>query len=254
MTMADPGRVIVAGDWHGNLPWAASQLAAMRAAVPDEGPLLVLHAGDFGFWPGSSFARDVTAIARELGIRVLVTPGNHEDYRGQLPAWEGSAAGDAALVALPRGTRWTWHGHRWLSCGGATSPDRAWRAEGVNWWPEEELTPAEVTAAIMAGPADVLITHDAGDAVALPLGPWPRGWGQVEHQHALAHRRRVQRLADGVVPGLWVHGHYHLHASQSVELGWHGRQCAVTSLSCDGTPGNWGILDARSLTWEAFNA
>jgi hypothetical protein len=249
--MTDPKRVIVAGDWHGNFLWATSQLAAMRHAVPDEVTLYIIHCGDYGFWPGSTFASDTNAIARGLNIRILVTPGNHEDYAKMLPAWEGSIISDANLVALPRGTRWEWHGKKWLSVGGATSPDRNARIAGVNWWPEEELTQWEATAIAEAGPADVLVTHDVGDDVPLPLEPWPRCWPESEYRRARRHRQRVQTMAGSIRPRLWMHGHFHLHNQQVLDMGWG--QCQVTSLSNDGKPGNCGILDTRTLEWEGFN-
>lgn len=245
----DPELVIVAGDWHGNWLWAVSQLAEMRHLVPGEDPLYVLHCGDFGFWPGSSFASEAGAIARELGIIIRVTPGNHEDYGEMLPAWEGSFISDASLVALPRGTRWTWHGREWLSAGGATSPDREARVEGRSWWPGEELTDKDVTEIIADGHADVLITHDVGTSVDLHLPPWPRMWPESERVRAQAHREREQRLADGVLPGWQLHGHYHqFHRTYVPSTGTH-----VTGLDADGKPGNWGILNVREMEWGMFS-
>jgi hypothetical protein len=247
--MTDPEFVIAVGDLHGNSLWTFSQLPQIRRLVPDEDPLIVLSLGDFGFWPGASFASDVSAIARELGIRVLVTPGNHEDYGTMLPAWEDSFSSDHSLVALPRGTRWTWHGRTWLSVGGATSPDRESRTEGVSWWPEEELTDEEVTAIVAGGPADVLLTHDVGTAVDLHLPPWPRMWPESERVRAEAHRDRVQRLTDGISPQWQVHGHYHqFHRSYVPATNTH-----VTGLNMDGKAGNWGVLNVRDMEWEEFN-
>jgi hypothetical protein len=254
--LADPERVIIAGDWHGNFLWAASQLAAMRCVIPEEEEevLYVLHCGDFGFWPGSSFAEDVDFLARGLGIRIWVTPGNHDDYRGKngVPAWLATTIEDNnALIALKRGTRWSWHGHEWLSVGGATSPDRSIRIEGANWWPEEEVTYRDVIIATARGPADVLLTHDVGHSVPLRLPAWPRVWGEAELKRAQAHRLRMDAIFSAVKPQLWLHGHYHLFHESLITGG--ERPCRVTGLSLDGGSGNWGVLSAKSLEWEAFN-
>lgn len=250
--MNDPKRVVLAGDWHGRTQWALIQLATMRIIIPEEQEpvLYVLHCGDFGFWPGADFAETVALVARELGIRIWVTPGNHEDYRGKngVRGWERSPGvhGDA-LMALRRGARWQWHGRTWLSAGGATSPDRNVRVEGMNWWPEEELTNREVAQIIRDGPAQVLITHDVGSGVTVPFREeWPRFWPESEHIRARQHRSRVQNLADFTGPELWVHGHYHLFHDQHLEMSW-GR-CHVTGLDMDGGPKNWGrsqCQDAR---------
>jgi Calcineurin-like phosphoesterase len=259
MLSHDPGLVIVCGDTHGNIPWMLSQMAAMRVAVPEdrEPELVVIHVGDFGFWPGSDFPGLVNMVARELRMRIWVTPGNHEDYRSDgehgVRAWTGTVIEDNnALVALHRGTRWTWHGLHWLSAGGATSPDRSIRTEGHTWWPEEELTRDEVRAAIAGGPADVLVTHDVGTAVDLSLPPWPSFWAEDERRRAERHRELVQDLADGVAARWWLHGHYHkFHQSVASLLG--ARDVFVTGLSNDGTPGNWGVLNVRTMTWERFS-
>ena len=47
-----------------------------------------------------------------------------------------------------------------LALGGAVSLDRAGRTEGVDWWPQEEITPRQAASVIEAGPAAVMVTHE----------------------------------------------------------------------------------------------
>lgn len=250
--MDDPEYVVIWGDVHGNWPWASRQLRAMRSLVPDEDPLTVCHVGDFGFWPpAADFAIRMNQLATDLNTRIWVTPGNHEWYPEMLkPEWLSAdpVHDDRHLVALNRGTRWQWHGRTWLSAGGAASADRFLRVTGESWWPEEELANEEVTRIIADGPADVLVTHDAGSAVPLDLGVWPVIWGEEARQRCLAHRELVQRLADEVKPSHWWHGHYHQHKRHDIEMG-HG-SVRVTGLSLDGTPGNWAIVNVKTMKLE----
>jgi hypothetical protein len=254
MFIKDPNRIIVLGDTHGNYLWLSSQLLLMRDAVLDEDPLIVLSVGDFGFWPGSSFTKRIAILAEKLGIQIWVTPGNHEDpaqYGSQLYASSSPTVDARHVIALIRGTRWQWHDKLWLSVGGAVSPDRNHRIEAVSWWPEEELQPREVDLIIAAGPADVLVTHDVSSLVDLKLPPWPRGWGEETERACLVHRELMQRLADGIMPRWWYHGHYHLSGQQAETLP-HGR-VEVTSLNMDGQFRNWGVLDTRSMEIQRWN-
>jgi hypothetical protein len=252
--VSDPKRVIVAGDWHGNLKWSMIQLSAMRQAVPDEDVLFVLHAGDFGLWPGSNFADCIGNFADELNIKVMVTPGNHEDYE-QIKSrryWSADGIRSAhPVTVLDRGTRWQWHGRTWLSAGGAASPDQRFRIPGRSWWPEEELADDEVTAITADGAVDVLLTHDVGTVVPLGLQPWPQVWGEAARSKCDMHRTRMDRLAAGVQPSRWLFGHYHLFTERNVEAPWG--MVKATGLDMDGATKNWGVLNVRTLEFEEFN-
>jgi Calcineurin-like phosphoesterase len=253
--MNDPGRVIIAGDWHGNFGWASSQLPLMREAVPDEKTLVVLHLGDWGLWPGSEFTDKIGELAASLGIKIFVTPGNHEDYT-QIDSqryWSIDGIGsNRPVTVLDRGTRWQWHGRTWLSVGGAASPDQRFRLPGVSWWPGEELTEDEVDSVIADGITDVLLTHDVGAVVPLDLHPWPPVWGEAARSKCDAHRDRVDRLAAGVRPSRWLFGHYHMFSDQTVKAPWG--EVKATGLDYDDNPMNWGVLDARTLEFSGFNS
>jgi hypothetical protein len=252
--VAEPNRVVVAGDWHGNLNWAMSQLRVMRDLVPDEDPLVVIHCGDFGWWPNSSFPDHIADLAANLNVRIWVTPGNHEEYPVMhTPRWlsDDPVNDSRSLIALKRGTRWFWCGRTWLSVGGAVSADQTQRLLGRSWWPEEELTDAEVEKIISAGIASVLVTHDVGTVASLDLGPWPMGWGEVVRRRCVNHRKRMDWLASGVQPRYWLHGHYHQFYQQTVKM-LHG-DVKVTGLSLDGCKMNWGVLNVESMRFEIFS-
>lgn len=119
-------RVVLAGDWHGNMRWAREAIPAAART----GASTILHVGDFGFWPGNEgayFLRAVDHWARQVqrpkgapGIeRILVTLGNHEDYDGLDRARDEAGAGPGVAVrvsevvwALPRPFAFTFGGRR----------------------------------------------------------------------------------------------------------------------------------------------
>ncbi len=245
----DPTLVAVAGDWHGNRPWAVGTIEQIAQA----GIRLILHAGDFGFWPGSQGKRYLDVVEEacaEHDVTIWVVPGNHEDY-SQINSSPYDDAGRRVfrphIFALPRGHRWTWYGRTWLALGGAVSIDRADRIEGRTWWPEEEITDAEADAVIAAGHADVMITHDCPSSVVHAFGPTPVRWS-ADIRRTEVHRDRLQRVVDGVKPGELMHGHLHRPYQRYLTVPWG--TIRVTGLDCDGAwHGNWSPLDVTTMRW-----
>lgn len=251
----------LAGDWHGDTRWAIHALERFAAL----GIRRIHHLGDFGFWPGRSgaaYAGAVSTAVQRLGLRLAVTPGNHEDYpalasldvadRGDEIGAVGYAYADIAV--LPRGHRWS---HRaagvarsFVSLGGAASVDLAERVPGLSWWPEEAISDRDVAHAIAGGHADVMLCHDSPDpatpAVARILAGNPLGWPADALRYAASIRSRVTQAVGAVRPDLLVHGHYHVwdHA----RVAWpEGGECDVVSLDCERTPGNLAVLDLSTL-------
>lgn len=251
MNRKDADVVAVAGDWHGNTRWAVQAVHDMAALLPDAGKI-ILHLGDFGIWPGTAgqdYLQAVDGALLQAGAELWFTPGNHDDY-DQIDSWQGEqVAGTQRIRCLPRGHRWTWHGRTWLSVGGAVSVDKLNRVAGHEWWPQEEITPAQEAAVIAAGPADVLLCHDApADAPLVLVRPVPRDWVPMLPA-ANAHRMVLQRICEGTRPSWVFHGHYHQFAVNLVTAAWGS--CLITALDMDGHPGNWGILDVRTMDFTA---
>lgn len=147
----DEPTVAVSGDWHGNLRWVSQILPAIRRAHP--AVRTVLHVGDFGLWPGDRYLETVDFWAKRSGLRILVTPGNHDDWDAlEDPFSRGELAHVSETTTfMPRGYRFTVGGRTAMSFGGAASHDRAWRlaqrTKRPIWWPAEVAPEAEVEAA-----------------------------------------------------------------------------------------------------------
>jgi predicted phosphodiesterase len=252
--MMTPERIVVAGDWHGNTAWGTSAIKQACEKLGDEPEKLVLHAGDLGVWPGGvgKFYLDMleSALRREKAS-LLVAPGNHDWYpyiNGRDRDEDGLYSLRGSISAFPRGYRWEWHGRTWMAMGGAVSVDKATRTEGKDWWPEEEITNAEAEAAIAAGHADVIITHDCPSEVHHSFGHHPSWWAEEDLAHAANHRLKLQAIVNKVQPSVLIHGHLHIPYSRTVDFGYG--PVKITGLGMDGDQNNWAILNTRTLKWE----
>ncbi|TFD94016.1 metallophosphatase family protein [Cryobacterium lactosi] len=253
LTLPGETLVAVAGDWHGNVGWVQTALPFLRRAVP--GLKTVLHVGDFGFWPerrGQGFAETVSYWAKAAGVRVLVTPGNHE-WWAELDARFAATPGQPVQIGeqvcmLPRGHRFTLAGRSFASFGGAASLDRDDRVPLKEWWASEVATEDEVTAAIAGGPAEVLLTHEAVDGgpelVERILRGNPLGWDDNALAYSALSRDRVTRVYHALHPQVLAHGHLHVKAELSHD---DGRR--IYSLAADGDAGNLAVLSLDNLRW-----
>jgi hypothetical protein len=55
-----PGRILVAGDWHGNEDWALHVINRVPRVLAGETTRMILHLGDFGIWPDRAGAGRAT--------------------------------------------------------------------------------------------------------------------------------------------------------------------------------------------------
>lgn len=250
-----PDQVVIAGDWHGNLRWAAHVVRNLRAWLPDESPRVILHAGDFGVWRlHLSYLDHLNDALGDEDAVVLFVHGNHEDFPF-LYELAGTnqprhpIAIRSNITWLPAGFRWSWHGRTWLALGGAVSVDRALRTEGRDWFADETITDEQANRVIDDGRADVMLCHDTPSSVRLHLPPPSRLWADRDLARADRHREHLQSIVDTVQPSHLIHGHYHLEVDRIVGMR-HG-DVRVVGLDCDGTgPGNYRLLDVRTMTYS----
>jgi hypothetical protein len=244
-----PDRVGVAGDWHGNTPWAIKAVRKMAGYLAP--PRIILQLGDFGIWPGpdgASYLAGLDAALASAEAELWFIDGNHEDFTQLRPE---PFQVTERIRYLPRGHRWTWHDRTWLALGGAVSLDRARRTPGLDWWPEEEITWRQAGAVISAGPADVMITHECPAGIAHEFPPRPSWWAASDLRRNDAHRALMREVVLGVRPGWLMHGHLHIGYQREVDLGAGPLQ--VTGLDRDGAEhGNWAILDTTTMRWTHF--
>lgn len=241
-------RVAVVGDIHGNFRWLDIVARAIRKLAPDVTTMLQL--GDWWMDPDTT---DETLAGTGIE-QIYVTLGNHEPW-GQITPLLDARPGDTLQVSevtwlLPRPARLTIGKRSILSLGGAASVDRAWRQEGISWWPEEEITRDHVARAIAGGPADLMLTHEspAGTpvrAIREILRTNPMGFPDEARADSATSRARVTEAWDAVRPELLIHGHMHAPGGGRTR---DGRRVASFGQDCQ--QGNLGFLDMRTLHIE----
>jgi Calcineurin-like phosphoesterase len=259
--LADPDRILVAGDWHTDRMWAVNTiLDQVPRHLAGEAQRIILQLGNLGVWPGFEGAQFLAAVSQALTItdaELWFVDGNHEDHTRlskYLQNWKNS--GDLAdcyvterVLWLPRGYRWEWHGRTWLAAGGGVSLDKAGRAEGVSWWPGEELSDAQAAAIVADGPADVLVSHDCPSGVVHAFPDPPNWWDPADITRAEQHGQRLQRVVDDLQPAHIMHGHLHRGYQRTADFGYG--TVTVTGLAENGTGLNFAPLDIRSMKWGA---
>jgi len=254
----------IAGDWHGNKPWAVARLHDFSEAGITE----ILHLGDFGLFgdpEGIEYLRTLNEVCEALGIKLLVTMGNHDNYvmyDAMLTVEEGDHAGWRYTPEFPnilyatRGQRWTREEVSFVSMGGANSIDRYGRIEGYNWWADEQIGYGDVYRTREGGYADVMIAHEAPDGIPLfgnhrtdPDGKWSAKAIEYSQHSRVAARQAV----DGVKPGMYFFGHYHYFYDIDITLD-DGEGSDYTmraiGLDKDGCDNNIGTLELPTLKFE----
>lgn len=261
-------KIGVAGDWHGNM-YAVNRVLNFFAA---QGVEKILQVGDYGISGlkiGKFYDDNVQRTAERHGQTIYITPGNHEDYtfiRSMEPGPDGWCTLRPNIRVAPRGLRWEWDNRSFVSLGGAASVDRSWRLMRMGvpspsvlttrpdeiievtkfpihgaqmWWPEELISLDDVQAVIDGGYADVMVAHDAPYYSALDayIAGNPFGFKQVDLDYADEARYRMHMAAHGVMPKLFLHGHYHFATDQM--KGW---------ATGEGRPGHMKTADLAGIT------
>lgn len=173
------GRWTLLGDVHGKLS---------RIPKLDHG---IIQVGDMGL---GFCARDQEGL--RVGGRgdLWFIRGNHDNPARcrTMPNYLGDWGGDSSLF--------------WL--GGAWSIDRAWRVEGRDWWPDEEvgyLAGCDALTAYIAAKPRVMISHDGPESLFSEGGPMGiRGYRKSGTANLL------QAMLEAHQPEAWFFGHHHI--------------------------------------------
>jgi len=257
--LSEETHVAIAGDWHSNINWVGKAIPSIARDAP--GVKTILHLGDFGIGSGARARKFIEAVdywCAKAGIsRLLVTPGNHEDWawlEDAFAAQPGVPVSLSSIVAvLPRGYRFEIGTRTFVSFGGAASVDFEMRLAGVNWFAREMPTQKDVDLAVRDGSADVLLTHETIDggtsATETILNRNPLGFGPDALDYSRQSRALVTGVWKAISPTLLFHGH--MHAADEIALSSGQR---VISLGRDGQTRNLGLLELATLHWQWLEA
>ena len=249
------------GDTHANAAWTEYAIDFFER----NGITTVLQVGDFGVYPskqfGQEFLRRVQHDAKEAGITIYVTRGNHENHDA---INELEDRGDGWLylrdniAVAPMVHRWEWDGLSFLSLGGAPSVDRTFQQKRGNWYASEMITPEHVAEAVEGGYADFMVAHDAPIIPEIDdmIKDNPHGFLEADLAYADEGRKLMHKAAHGVKPKFFVHGHYHFPVNavklwSSVDTGHFGTRdivgnTRVIGLNKDLANFAFGIFDTET--------
>lgn len=176
-------KIIILSDVHGNI------LRCQDVALRNPGtPIVQLGDLGVGFVPRE--------VIENLPPNFFFFPGNHDNRK------------IAVTMDKCMGHFGPYFGESIFIVSGADSKDKEMRTEGVNWWPDEELTYEQGQRCIdewAGGKAQVIVSHDAPQRL-------------VEAFFLIYDRSRTRQILDAMVearkPKLVIFGHHHRPFSQ----------------------------------------
>ena len=197
----DPG-VFIMGDTHGffKVFHELKKLAPVNRNIP----MIFIHVGDFGYWPGH-----MDSYPKDFPWPIYFIEGNHEYYPWIRTHREEITEVRNNLFYVPRGTTMEINGKTFGFIGGAFSPDKMQRKEEIDWWRDEEVTDNDIQK-LMDKKIDVLVTHTPPANVILRnFGPlnisyWDLPVGTVDYS-AL----RIEKLWGALGQPQMFCGHMH---------------------------------------------
>ena len=232
-------RVLITGDTHGNARWLREYIFPVAMTLQAEA---IVQLGDFGAWEhtpdGVAFMDQVDIMGLNAGIPLYWLHGNHDKHSHTIKAYKRDERGFLKcrefVRYIPQGHVWDWGGVSFRSFGGAYSVDKQWRVErerrtgkpGTLWFPEEEMTDAEMDQLLAADHSskDIIVSHDK------PFSSRPR-WNRKNLPGCTPNQLRLERALRTHEPEYWFHGHLHHFYADLV----HGDAwgTVVVGLDCD---------------------
>ena len=259
--MSNTDKIFVAGDWHGNTPWAVGLVKVAKKY----GCTHIVQCGDFGIWThveeGVTYLDALNDACRKYGVKIYFVGGNHENW-DHLEAWmkinpknyTGNYVVRSHIFFIPDGNRWMWSGKWFMGVGGAVSVDKDWRLHAERtkygprtlWWDQEQLDESVLFKLEQSKvKTDYLFTHDC------PTNA-PFYNRMKDDPQSQMHRQLMDRLGKAVRPKMWFHGHMH-DKYDGYDFPTYESHTKVYGLTRDTMQDNWGILDTATgdFKWQS---
>lgn len=247
----NPTRLLVCGDWHGNLKHAKAAIALAARLEVDA----IVHVGDLAWgWVGEhprTFSQPLEEELTKRGLHMVWVDGNHENHqllrqlqREQSPTDGFVTTGETGrLLWAPRAHRWEWSGVRFAAMGGAYSIDRSHRREGMSVFADLECVADSDVVALGSDPVDVLLAHE------VPAGVWVKKqfqlpfWMEAESD---VSRQHLRQAVVNTAPKMTFSGHWHQRVRQETRI--ENVTVDANVLHMDGSDHNAVLLTLPDLT------
>jgi predicted phosphodiesterase len=195
--------MIVVGDIHGKFDMFRTKMKHFNKLFPTDS---VLQVGDLGI----GFPKSQSTV---LPSHCKFIRGNH-DHPLECKN-HPNYLGDYGITSID--------GHKIFYLGGAWSIDRAYRKEGVTWWPDEELSIAELNDALelfIKEKPEIVITHDGPNQIThYLLNRFLINIGENREQSVIPTRtgQALSAMFDNHQPKLWLFGHWHTSWTKKIK-------------------------------------
>ena len=195
--------IFITGDTHGFHDFPKLQRFATEHPELSESDYMII-AGDFGgVWSEKTLEKDL-APYQNLPCTVLFIDGNHENFdlleRYPIEVWNGGKIHRITdkIIHLMRGQVYQIDGRSFFTFGGATSIDKYMRREGLEWWPQERPTDADIIEANknlekVGFEVDFIVTHSC-DEKALYYPPLSTSFSHGECSRKIKFCLTLKRL------------------------------------------------------------
>lgn len=213
-------RIFFTGDTHGEID--INKLTTKKFPVQKELTRedLVIVLGDWGgIWDGGNSDRYVQKWWKQKNFTCCWVDGNHENFdlieKYPVEEWNGGKIQRIAdnIIHLMRGQVYTINGKTFYVMGGAQSVDRAYRQEGVSWWPQEIPNFAEEQEGFLnlqkhGDKVNYVLTHDGPTSVLQVI---------YALHYASFYPSSVSNSLDATAKAIqfdrWFFGHHHADIS-----------------------------------------
>ena len=208
--------IYVTGDTHGERARWDEKYFPMVNTLDEKDYVIVC--GDFGFLFRGTQNPEEAEFLNELEqkkFHILFVDGNHENFplifSYPQEEWNGGKVHRIRknILHLMRGQVYSIDGKTFFTMGGAYSIDKAFREEGISWWPEELPSEEEYDEAInnlekCNNKVDYIITHAAPEDTMSVF--------HKDHLEELKLNFFLEWVRENVEYRHWYFGHLHQDA------------------------------------------
>ena len=201
-------RWFVTGDCHGSLSKILQFI--WRFDLGKESNIVVC--GDMGIcWDKNQkdYQASIANYERYCnGVNLYWIDGNHENF-DIIESWNATEIYNNSehIHYCPRGTILDINGQKALCVGGADSIDKAWRVEGISWWPQEQITEKDIME--ITGEYDYIFTHCCPYSIFHSHRGFLCTHGGELRDITHASEEVLDKLKDKITFKHWYFGHYH---------------------------------------------
>ncbi len=208
------GRTFITGDTHAEFNRLSTSKFKEQANLTKDDVVIIL--GDFGgIWNANGedgYERWWLNWLESKPFTTVFVDGNHENFdrlaKLEEREWNGGKVGVVreSIFHLKRGEVFNINGKTFLAIGGAKSVDQEYREEGKTWWPQEEVTDADLENADknlekVGNKVNYILAHD------IPLSKKPK-FNFMKAPSAT--NWRLEQIHQTTEYEMWFAGHYHM--------------------------------------------